>query len=209
MKRIISLLVLLVLIPSVSAGISKLNIPMTFEFRGDSEFNLWWDGGIKNVKWDNSSFPGNISFDAMIYRDLNESLVCSDQNNLFYNLSQSMSGVLDICGRLADNNNISLVMEFENAQFSLGLQTEKLDACKRDLNISSEKSLLYDSCNNAKNNLQSQYEICSKNLEEKIKGSKSNWIIVALITAIVTYFITKGKKPVPSEMSEEGYEEEF
>jgi len=207
LKRLNLLLIFLLVVPYVSAGLNKLEVPLTVDFISDNEFNLKWDGGVKNFRWSNTSFPSDTTFNMEIYRDLNGTVVCEGQSNTFNNLTNNMESVVETCKRLADNNNITLALELGDAQFSHGLQTEKLENCKVDLTQANERAALYESCETSKNSFKNKYEICEADLTQTQKSNKSNPFLVGAICFGIAYFIW-GRKPKnqPSEIEEEGFD---
>ena len=199
---------IILFIPNVYAGLTQLDILLTFDVIDDDEFNLKWDGGNKYYKW-NESIPDDETITVSIYRDLNESVVCAEQSSEFSNLTAKMGDVVMVCQKLADNNNLSIAMEMSDLQYSQGLQTEKLTNCKTDLADANVKANLYDTCNVQRIDCNNNFNTCTTNLDNKKQSGKSTPFIAGIVMGIIGFFVGKGKKETASEMSDEGYDETY
>lgn len=206
-KVFITLLFLVVLIPTVNAGLYQLQVPITMEFNGDSNFDVKWDGGMKHYQWTNSSHPASETFTMTIYRDLNATLVCSAQTSSYQNLTNKLATMITTCNNLADANNVSMAQEYANAQYSLGLQTQKLEQCQNNMSNTASKADQYDSCALSKFELQTQYNTCSTDLTNQ-KKSGSSTPFLAAVGGIFAGYLFWGRKPktAPSEYQEEGFD---
>jgi len=209
MKKVVILILILLLIPSVIAGLTEVKVPITVDFEGENEFYLRWKGGLEHFLWNNGSVHNDQNLEMSIYMDLNETVVCEEQSQSFTTLTEKMAGVVDICGRLADNNNLSTVMELSDCKFSTGLQTEKLTTCAADLAIATEQANQFEVCNSQRTTYKNDWETCNTALTEAKKSGKSYWIWWLFGGIIGTYFVMKRKREVASEYKEEGFDEDF
>jgi len=209
-KKIAILMCLtLMLSAPVLAELTKINIPMSIDFLSMQNFNLQWEGGSRNYNW-NTSQHSDDSFDMVVYQDLNlTDIVCDEEINRFDNLTHSMVDVMSICGRLADNNNASIIMELSDTKYSHGLQTEKLDTCKDNLAVATSQASKYVVCETQRQKYKNDWDDCSTDLTEMEKSSKSNpflWFIGGVLIVFGWQYFTK-RKDTTSEEQDEGIEE--
>jgi len=206
-KKIIIILILISLIPTVSAGLTKLEIPYKIDFMGKGEFFLDWEGGRTETYHVNDTHqPEDKEIKMVVYKDLNDTVICAEQYDAFQNLTNKMAGVMEVCQALADNNNVSLALELSDTKYSNGLQNNKLTVCNGNLIKANEKAALYESCEVSKNSFKSKFENCDANLSNTSKNNKSLPLIVGVVVAVICWFVWGRKKDQPSEFQDEGFD---
>ena len=206
---IVIVLVMLMVAPTMlAADYSKIKVPIKLDFINNNEFYMKWDGGNEHFNWENNSVHDDVSFDIMVFSQLNESVLCDDKVSEYKNLTYAMTSVVEICADLADGNNVSLMTELSDIKYSLGLQTEKLNACKGNLTSVQDAANKYDSCDRQKTIMAEKLTTCEENIETESKSGDTLPVITGLGGALAVYLMMRKKSSAASEYSEEGFEDE-
>jgi len=209
MKKIISLMVLLLMVSMVSAKTEELpfetDINVTLTYNGTM---CKYDIEAENNNWNDyltssSDDPRIKKYTLNIKRDVE----IEELNNL-ENVTKVMEQLADVSLQLATYGNDSRTYQdkYNEKNEAWARLNENYDDCKEDRDIYKNDSIQLGTCQSdlintrtAKNQCTTEMTTCAKDLEDQKSSTSTAWIIGILIGAAGGYGFVKYKEYMPSE----------